>query len=120
MSEIKVFTVYRDSWLRGTTAGVLLDEDGRRCCVGFYARQAYHSPDSRLRHVADMESLSDQYADGNRKVSMLNDDENFCQEEIYSTNDTRRINDDAREAQLTEAFANLGITVHFVDGKEPE
>ena len=39
LGDVKSFTVNRRSWLRGTGEGMLLDDQNKKCCLGFYARE---------------------------------------------------------------------------------
>lgn len=106
----KSFTVDRATWLRGSV-GSLLEDDGRRCCVGFLAKEMGYS-DDEMRSMPVL-------GDVTRTELGLPPELRTCNwssgdGDIYGANDDDALSDTDREAKLTELFAGIGVEVKFV------
>lgn len=114
------FTVYRESWLRGngTASGLLLD--GQRCCLGFLGK-ACGIPDDEMRQKAEPESIDPMLIRlWPRSIVNLSKTNTALCSNIIEENDCDDYDaDDLREVALSALFADAGIDVEFVDGREP-
>jgi hypothetical protein len=116
------FTVIRSRWLRGRSndhEGLLLDNNGYQCCVGFRCSAA-KVPNEWLLDVEIVRDLSPkqraklpkwysiQTKDGMSNKTLI--------DEIYTTNDAPWYGTDSeREAKLKKLFAKGGDEIVFVD-----
>lgn len=108
----KKFVVQRSKWLRGTVVkSVLLDAEGRMCCLGFVSAQC-GVPDEDLIEVSQpcfticqahlvglLVTPDGSHTDLAQYAMMLNDG---------------RMRNDVREAQLSALFAEHGYEMEFV------
>jgi hypothetical protein len=117
--DVDSFVVERSKWLRGSPPGVLMDDDEKMCCLGFYAK-ACGFKDEDIRNVPAPYSLvyQDKYE---WKTKLLVSDpisgrgsSEFCKDAI-NTNDVEGLSDSERESDLTDTFNKIGITLTFVD-----
>jgi hypothetical protein len=117
--DVDSFVVERSKWLRGSPNGCLLNNEGKMCCLGFYARACGFEPED-IRNVNSPFTLvyQDQF---NWDTKLLVSDPHFgrtssesCKDAI-TTNDSEEIADPEREADLTDTFNQMGVTVTFVD-----
>jgi hypothetical protein len=114
VSDLVEFTVARDNWLRGDPSkSLLLNDEGGRCCVGFFMQQIHSIPDDRLRGICYVSGIDRSGSDG-----PFGQIEDALQGAIvYLTNDYKGHSDAVREATLAEGFAALGYRPIFVDGE---
>lgn len=98
--RVTEFTIDRATWRRGggrSNPGLLLDMEGRKCCLGFYA----------MACGADEEDIRNKGVIGGVTWK------NVVQYEIARVNDNDELSDVVREKLVTEYFAAQGITVRF-------
>ena len=116
--DVESFVVERSRWLRGSPAGTLLDEEGKMCCLGFYARACGFSEED-IKGIPSPFSLV--YT---KKIpwetKLLKDAAtNLCSSEAcrdaIRTNDNECLRDPEREADLIDTFNSIGVTLTFVD-----
>lgn len=140
MTEVTAFVIKRSEWLRGEGAinsYLLREEDGKRCCVGIYAR-ACGVPDDHLAgqswpmspsQAKDCANTRIGWAEpkpwvlpeGHWLLERLHDlTEGFTN--LSNINDARMDNtdfatfrEDDRERLVAKVFARHGITVTFED-----
>lgn len=107
------FTIERSKWLRGqgSTVSALLCDNGKMCCLGFYALSHGSTSESILNVKSPEQSLSKDWAE----KLVRGDFNNSVCELLMTTNDRIDVDDAAREASLTELFASIGVEVEFVD-----
>lgn len=128
---VTTFTIDREKWLRGglspiasaTPIPLLLDDQGRRCCLGFYA-QACGLSDEQLANVSDPSEVGgvgqgaipsemnwlvrhDRFRDEVRPSDACN--------ELTWTNDSPYTGPDQREREVARLFEERGITVEFTN-----
>ena len=124
MSDIRIperFTVKRSEWLRGlgvdedggANGACLLDYSGKRCCVGFLAKEC--GIDDEYARNEPILSTATSGCSMNEEKPLKELCTTMNADGIYKTNDDDSISDPAREALLTSKFAALGIAVEFVD-----
>ena len=107
------FTVYRDSWERGSGAFLYENETHCGCCLGHVANDMGVS-------ACDLEGWSgfDMYSSVTpswRKMASRN--LGFNWRRASDINDDPDITDEEREAKLIELFAKHGHELTFVEGK---
>ena len=116
---VTAFVIKRSEWLRGEgveRSYLLRGSDGKRCCVGIYAR-ALGIPDSAIR------GFSWPYSGGqirnpcawdtdDSEASWLN---SLSADTLSVENDDKFTSDPEREIAIANIFANVGITVTFED-----
>lgn len=132
--DIKEFVIKRSEWSRGTQEGLLLNNYGKKCCLGFYA-EACGIPAEEIIDIATPQDLVygtdvaesnnlkwDTFLIDKKKVSpspydrwSQNNSSSCCA--MMETNDllTRAITESEREEQLIKLFADQGVKVTFVD-----
>lgn len=114
---IHEFVIDRKTWYRGKSRGsMLLREDGRKCCVGFYA-ESCGVPSNKLVFkgtIADLVNtwpeLTVKFPHNFRDSSAYNN-----LKHLYTTNDNTLLDESTRERLITEAFAQKGIKVTFIN-----
>lgn len=117
--DVKTFTVKRSEWLRGFNINsCLLNEDGKMCCLGFYARAC----GLRKQDILDMSDPEQCTSVKNKKWNtfLIDDDDGsddnsqYCWE-LMEANDDKNLSDKKREKKLTSTFKKAGVKVEFVD-----
>ena len=111
---MKTITIVRSRWLRNngmSAQSVLLDEQGRKCCLGFAICQISKLPKERL---LDKMCPRDVFA----KESFLTDEDLWDNElatDAMAINDYYGITEAEREKKLTNLFRKHGFKLRFVD-----
>lgn len=139
MAERIKFTVWRDRWLRGAGDGKLLNEEGRRCCLGFLGQtcgvpdeaqlgigllsevRSAHLPQwpSSLQSIEENES-DDEFDEYDEPRIIESITESTLCNDIIGANDSETMSPESREATLAVLFLRAGIDVEFRDGSGPE
>lgn len=122
------FVVDRSTWLRGIGTGSLQTKQGKRCCLGFHAIECGYTeeeifgsyqPSQLTQNWKDPDQvgffgLTKAYpadpADPGVKTAGF--DTALCKR-IMRINDEQAIDDEEREAKLTEMFAEMETKVIF-------
>jgi hypothetical protein len=116
------FTVFRDTWLRGAGDGLLLDSNGKRCCLGFLGQQLGCS-DGALVDTAMPQGLEGGEAD-KFPASLVGTSATGYPAATKICNDIASLNDEVdakdREPRLTELFAKADIDVEFRDSADEQ
>ena len=116
-TRVTEFTIDRKTWLRGmnTDESVLLDGDGRQCCLGFYSsacgvassgiagRSFPSSIRPRLQEMSWLFEWDHETTEG------------AIEDTLTTVNDRSTIEDSEREETITRYFADQGITVNFIN-----
>lgn len=128
---VKEFTVDRRRWLRGEGDGKLRDEEGNRCCIGFYAGACGYKAD-KLNGVCTLDELVSEKDDNFFSIRGYDSDlifkdypkalrkayesvqmgEDFFKN-LYEINDDDDIRDKEREEKIKKIFKSRGIKVIF-------
>lgn len=106
------FTIDRKSWYRGNGPAVskLLREDGKMCCVGFFAKACGFS-DSDINGAERLEiPLATACAEGR---DMGDDVREQDMQGIYGINDNITMHDSQREVLIKDKFRLIGVDVEF-------
>lgn len=111
-------TIVRNEWFRGLgglVSTLCRRDDGRKCCLGFYALQAGYTLDeiggNRTPGQLHRSTKKDLFNSG------LVNEETFSTpvaDALMMINDDMTITDKVREQRLTEKFASIGVEVEFV------
>lgn len=118
LTDVPEFTVDRRTWARGQRNGepALLNEQGCRCCLGFYAA-ACGVPDADMSNEQSPGSIygwETKLIHAGEGAGGIYHVDAQCTTLLMRTNDATNLTEDEREARLTEQFAAIGITVRFV------
>ncbi len=114
------FTVKRDEWFRGkgATLSKLLNNDGYKCCLGFYSLACGLKEEDIQDKIAPMDLTRELLlsTDLNKLVEdrqgyLFNT--SYCNK-LMTTNAAVYLTDAEREVELTKLFAEIGIEVKFV------
>lgn len=116
---INKFVVKRSLWCRGKGSDYsrLLCENGKMCCLGFFAK-ACGKTDAE---IFNKPALSDAGMCIEEALLIKHDSEwiDAARGEhsvfLYGVNDNRNISEKARENRITELFALAGVDVTFKD-----
>ncbi len=118
----------RQRWLRGEGSGdscLRRERDGKMCCLGFYCIEAGFTEeditekstpvaiagfDADMRRLAMIDPLLRNYEDEIVEPS----DSELC-EELTVINDQQESGETEREARISEKFAEMGVTVEFIN-----
>ena len=117
---MKQFTIIREMWLRGDDGDqtFLLDDMGRRCCLGFYL-QACGLTDEELQDVAvpaEVKPGLPEEARWLRSVEHEGPGKQVTRDSLLmEANDGSSVPEDVREESIVELFKEQGIEVLFVD-----
>ena len=127
--DVKSFTINRKYWARGNGTDVsnhLLNRNGTRCCLGFYA-QACGIPDKELRGVGLVSDVvrsstvewNTRLADDSKLLAFAQDKPTT--QALVDTNDSyigeyrsSPASEEEREKKIANLFKRFGITVKFV------
>ena len=109
--KMKRLVIDRKRWIRGEgfdDSYLYRGDDGKKCCVGFYARQLLRLPVRAIKDVQSLDMLlrdvgfdtSAPFADkvpkwGNRSPDIY---------ELYTVNDNRDMDSRKREIRITKIF----------------
>jgi len=112
----KKFRVNRKEWLRGKGSHdscLLREEDGQKCCLGFYAL----AKGINKKHILDVSSPGEMLPrkSGGNMIPELSDsggDNAFCTE-LMMINDDEKLSDKVREKRLKQVFKTLGVVAEF-------
>lgn len=115
------FTIKRSEWLRGEgpeKSFLLREDDGKKCCLGFFGLVCgYNSKDltaqSEPFDLLSVEVLAKK--DPLWPEWMFGKNDPFIVFRLMEINDNPSLPAESRELQLTEIFAQQGVTVEFVD-----
>lgn len=113
-------TIDRKTWLRGegaTKSALLRTEDGKKCCLGFYANSCGLDDESILGEKT-LQSLNDKEA-----KPKLPEVDNCVIALLMSTNDSigydinygKELNARERESRIKELFFRIGVEVEFIN-----
>ncbi len=116
---MKKFTIKRKEWLRGKKengnhllGSCLLDANGRKCCLGFYALKKGFNK----KTIIDIQMLSEL---PNAKKNFPE----FCGKkasdsrlasELVCINDNCKTSDAFKEKKIKEKFGKIGVEVNFI------
>jgi hypothetical protein len=107
------FTIERDKWLHGEGSDVsclLRKEDGKMCCLGFYALAAGLTEDMILEEgkLPVSEKIHEGFFD-------MSDPSSECYS-LMAINDEKNIpySEKSRERLIKESFEQFGIEVEFI------
>ncbi len=121
MKKPEKFEIDRGTWLRGGMPSVLMDKEGHKCCLGFYALECgakeedirgYSVPSSvfHYRNHIEIPELLDTDVDddvpGSTSSSAL-----ACS--LMKVNDDALMDPEERERRITAKFAEIGVEVTF-------
>ena len=127
--KIKSLTIQRSKWLRGAICPSLLTEDGKMCCLGFFAQKCkIHK--TKLYDIGTPQDI--EYAHKTElikkipqlltKVVESDPMYDYCKYKnsdftnaAIDINDDMEIIDEARESKLIKLFLKNGIKLNFVD-----
>jgi len=119
----------RSKWLRGEgsqRSKLLREEDGKMCCLGFYALACGLTPE-QIKGVSspDQPEIKEAFADKASFLFLYNsgaplERSNTCailmgDNDAY-VSDMAMESEEERERLITLNFANNGVTVKFIDG----
>jgi hypothetical protein len=123
MSNIKV-TIRRKKWLRGTNSGLMRNEAGAQCCLGYVARACgIQAPDLSglgtpseviIQLLAEGKSVPDAFM----KLVTVSDreiEENEACNNLISLNDSGGSSIKDREDSIKKGLYELGFSVTFTD-----
>ncbi len=119
--RIKNLTIDRKTWGNGNNhhGGSLLDGQGFRCCLSFYAEEAgiklnkmkYRGMPSSLfgvRCPPALECLIDKEED-------RDENDNKISKNLAKVNDSKYFSPKKRESRIKELFAQIGVKVKFIN-----
>jgi len=129
---LKHVQIDRTKWIRGEMDGVLYrPSDDKSCCVGLVCA-ALGVSKTDMAHVRTVEVLVSGNIQAPSELTIENAkshdcecarcgssvpsfSEHFTLSELYSTNDSDKLNDTERESKLIPLFVSLGIAVEFIN-----
>ena len=119
-----ILTIQRSKWLRGNDGdgSCLLDNDGKMCCLGFYAK-ALGAEDSQIFAVTipqdcdspEREKIFSERSGGRWILSEDGAGDSHDAVELIVQNDSNYLTEEEREWSIQELFARHGVEVVFVD-----
>ncbi len=120
--DVKKFTIKRSEWTRGNKNGPsrLLNEDGFKCCLGFYAlASGLRNQDIKLLYspteiILDKNKRWDSFL---LKESLLDDkllNSDAC-ETLMFINDNPVSSDKVKEKDIIKMFKQHNVQVRFID-----
>lgn len=132
-NKIDKFIIDRSEWRCGGNFGhgkgdtALLNREGFKCCLGFFALSCGYSEDDiyELGEPSEIDYLSSEefmFPDWfgsikfDRDIECYTMKENNIVKELINTNDDENIDNEEREKQIKEKFLQHGVTVTF-EGK---
>lgn len=115
MTEVTSFVIKRSEWLRGEGAiesALLRPRDGKRCCVGIYARACGVGDNA----IANFFWPGDRDCESNMCGWVLPGSHWLHQVDgLVTANDSIYLDESEREHHIARIFADHGITVTFED-----
>ena len=114
MSKLIEFTVDRKTWWRGKGGAgsrLMRPEDGKKCCIGFFAHQICGLKKDELEECPYLPT------EAQIKLGLHADpfSSTIASQSIYRTNDEIDMSDEIREEKLTKLFAQHGYAVRFIN-----
>lgn len=123
----KTFTITRSEWYRGRAHSALYrdtDTGPMRCCLGFYGNQLCDLSNEAMENLTCPEKTLPFLTDGITWGALiappninarncLHDSDACCL--IMNVNDASNYSEAERETTLTTLFAEIGVTIQFVD-----
>ncbi len=116
MKEITELVIDRSKWMRGALVNetCLLDEDGKMCCLGFYALACGAGKDE-IRNVFEPDGLAFHVPGlterGEGEAGILRNTA-FTRSAV-PINDTRSMGEDQREEALIDLFKENDVSLSF-------
>ena len=123
--KVTSFVIDRLTWHRGSDGASLLTDQGKRCCLGFFAK-ACEVSDSEQLNTADPGELNaaskKTLRDAGGDFLFMQDE--YCERQSKATDDLVFENDSSdvdayygsvREQRITRIFAGNGVTVIFIN-----
>lgn len=118
MPKRQKLIIDREEWLRGDEDhSMLLDNEGKRCCVGIYLKSC-GVDDEVMLYTPDVESLVELHHEILPEPArwMFGEDGDVPKLiDLYKDNDSGELGDCEREQVITEKFAAYGVEVSFVN-----
>lgn len=114
----KIFTINREEWYRGKgsqTSMLLLSQEKKKCCVGFFALACGFSED-QISDVDTFEKLICQENAEGQEEEMFEgiiEYPNSIFDELYLENDVPGREEPKREKAIRQLFKKLGVKVRF-------
>lgn len=120
LTDINEFVIKRSEWSRGRES-CLLDSNGQKCCLGFYALACGLSK-SKILEETSPENLERKYYNNkwdtflleNNKDNPWGYDSGSCTR-LMEINDDNMSSDKDKEKEIKSIFKGKGIKVKFVD-----
>ena len=115
--DVDSFVIVRSKWLRGSE-GVLLDDSGKKCCLGFYATSCEIKDEDILGVPSPASLINNKSVIWETKLLELYNNyyrpTGGCRDAILM-NDDLGISEADREEDLIDTFNSMGIKLTFVD-----
>lgn len=123
IKDVKHFTIQRSRWSRGgSRASLLLGEDGKQCCLGFYMSALGYSNKRILNVVFPSEFATYPKWLTEDRLTVCKNPRHCISEVHYDPessllcmNDRGNIFEEDRECSIQHMFAQHGIEVTFTD-----
>lgn len=111
-SPIKKFRINRKTWLRGTLNSCLLNEDGKKCCLGFYSLARGLNKRDIVNKFEPSELTKD---DNSFMLPELCCDagDSKIASRLMCINDNSNTTDKVKEKAIKNNFKKLGVEVEF-------
>ncbi len=116
MKQIKELVIDRSKWKRGSPSNhdtYLLDDDGKMCCLGFYALACGVDEES-IRNKTEPEFLEFEIPGlsyDNEETGYIHNTEFACS--AIPINDTIAMDEDQREEALINLFKENNVSLTF-------
>lgn len=107
----KSFVIDRTKWLHGNDDGLLLSEEGKMCCLGFYTKSC-GVKNEHILNVGVPSKLNDN--DLMKLPSWLRKFGSKNVAELVSFNDDSEMPEKEREKSISKIFKKLHINVRFI------
>lgn len=111
----------RQKWYRGNTDGskLLRSNDGKMCCLGFYARECGLSEEqiADKGNPASVDASAMEWGSGSWLFQSADDDHGILSADcnlLIRTNDCPAESEALREADIQAIFARHGVEVEFI------
>lgn len=114
MAAVKSFRINRAKWARGGEGGqsALLNEDGNKCCLGFYALACGAKPNQIAGHGCPEDAWP---VKAGRWLLEDGKDSPDCYE-LVNVNDNVNLTDANREEEIKRIFKKHRVEVKFFGG----